>query len=266
MPLLTTASGEIEYAWTGDAPPGGPTIVMLHEGLGSLSMWRDFPQRLADRTGCRVVAYSRYGYGNSTPLSAPRPISYMHDEALIVLPELLANLQVESPILFGHSDGASIALIHASRHSVLGVIALAPHVFVEDLSLSGVAAAGAAYEAGDLRKRLGRHHADVDGAFRGWHDAWLSPDFREWNIESLLPDIHCPVLAIQGQRDEYGTRKQLDRIQQRTREVDLLLLPDCRHAPHRDQPEPILKSVQTWMNARLCAHTRIKTRTDPQRV
>jgi len=220
---------------------------MLHEGLGSVSMWRDFPRALSESTGHRALVYSRHGYGQSSPLSAPRSVSYMHDEALITLPELLARLGIEQPLLFGHSDGGSIALIHASRHPVRGVIALAPHVFVEDLSITSIAIAKVAYETTDLRQRLARYHNDVDGAFRGWNDIWLHPDFRFWNIEQLLPRIPSPVLVIQGENDEYGTVEQMHRIANQAPDVELRLLPQCGHSPHRDQPRAVLEAVQQWM-------------------
>ena len=247
MPLINVGSAHIEYMWIGSDSPQAPTIVMLHEGLGSVSLWRDFPKVLADRTGSRVLVYSRYGYGHSTPLREPRQVSYMHDEALLVLPQILREFSIEHPLLFGHSDGGSIALIHASRYPVRGLIALAPHVFVEDLSVSSIAAARTAYETTDLRERLARHHDDVEGAFRGWNDIWLRPDFRNWNIESLLPDISCPVLIIQGQEDEYGTVEQMQRIARNVGDVELEHVPQCGHSPHRDQPERVLQAVLEWM-------------------
>jgi pimeloyl-ACP methyl ester carboxylesterase len=247
VPLITVGSTHIDYTWVGSDSPRAPTIVMLHEGLGSVSMWRDFPKVLADRTGSRVLVYSRYGYGHSTPLRAPRPVSYMHDEALLVLPRILREFSIERPLLFGHSDGGSIALIHASRYPVRGVIALAPHVFVEDLSVTRIAAARTAYETTDLRERLARHHDDVDGTFRGWNDIWLHPDFRSWTIESLLPDISCPVLVIQGEEDQYGTMEQMQRIARSVGDVELEHVPQCGHSPHRDQPERVLQAVVGWM-------------------
>ncbi len=247
MSQLTVGSGRIEFAWVAEEPTAAATIVMLHEGLGSVSMWRDFPRALAERTGCRVLVYSRRGYGRSSPLCAPRTVTYMHDEALSVLPEVLEKLRIERPILLGHSDGGSIALIHASRHPVRGVIALAPHVFVEDISLQNIAAAKVAFETTHLRERLARYHADVDGAFRGWNDIWLHPDFRSWNIEHFLPEISCPVLVIQGENDEYGTVEQMHRIASQARNVELVHLPECGHSPHRDQPERVLESVRSWM-------------------
>lgn len=247
MPVITVGPGDIEYDLIEGASPQAPTVVMLHEGLGSLSMWRDFPRRLAEHLACRALAYSRHGYGQSAPLSASRTVSYMHDEAWIILPELLQRLGIERPMLFGHSDGGSIALIHASRHPVRGVIALAPHVFVEDLSIESIAAARVAFETGSLRSRLARHHADVEGVFRAWNDIWLQPDFRSWNIESLLPDISCPILVIQGQDDEYGTVEQMRRIARHAADVELEHLARCGHAPHRDQPGKVLYSVTDWI-------------------
>lgn len=225
--------------------PGAPAIVMLHEGLGSVALWRDFPQQVADATGCETVVYSRYGYGRSDPLLAPRRPDFMHDEARVTLPELLDNLGLETPILFGHSDGASIALIHAGwgGREALAVIAMAPHVLVEDISIRSIEQAKLAYERSGLRDRLARFHNNVDSAFRGWNDIWLDPAFRDWNIEEFLPSIRCPVLAIQGEDDEYGTMQQVDRIAARAPDVELVKLADCRHSPHRDQPHAVLAAV-----------------------
>jgi pimeloyl-ACP methyl ester carboxylesterase len=252
MSFLTLEQGPIEYQlFAGRADLGSATLVMLHEGLGSVAMWRDFPQQLADSLRLPVLTYSRHGYGRSAPALRPRAVSYMHDEALVVLPQLLQQLHIERPLLFGHSDGGSIALIHASRHPVRGVIALAPHVFVEDLSVESIAAARAAYGSTNLRERLARYHADVDGAFWGWNDIWLHSDFRGWNIEALLPDVHAPVLVIQGEQDEYGTEEQLQAIAKGARDVEVSLLPDCGHSPHRDQPAWVLQTVRTWMENKL---------------
>jgi pimeloyl-ACP methyl ester carboxylesterase len=239
----------LEYAWHG--PPRSDTtpIVMLHEGLGSVALWRDFPQRLADATRRRVLVYSRLGYGKSDPLTGPRGVDFMHLEALDTLPALLDALGVEAPILFGHSDGGSIALIHAARagRPVRAVVALAPHVFVERYGLDSIAEARRAYLDGDLRAKLARYHDDPESAFWGWNDIWLDPDFVAWNIEALLPDIACPVLAIQGLDDEYGTMEQLDRLQRGVRGAQRLELADCGHSPHRDQPEVVLSAVAGFL-------------------
>ena len=253
MPLLEIGPGPLEYQLVGHGRPGHPTLVMLHEGLGSISLWRDFPTTLAERTQCQVVVYSRHGYGNSAPVRAPRAVRYMHDEALVVLPRVLDRLGVENPVLFGHSDGGSIALIYAggSGRRVRGVVAMAPHVFVEDLSVRSIAATKITYETTSLRDRLRRHHADVDGAFRGWNDIWLHPEFRSWNIEEFLPSITCPVLVIQGEDDEYGTMEQMQRIARSTANVELESLADCGHSPHRDQPERVLQAVLRWMKRHL---------------
>jgi pimeloyl-ACP methyl ester carboxylesterase len=250
MPFVTAGGHRLEYAWFGPRRGFAP-IVMLHEGLGSLSLWKDFPQRLADATKRRVLAYSRYGYGASDPLVGPRDVEFMHIEALQTLPELLDVLEVRNPVLFGHSGGASIALIYAARshRPVSALIALAPHVFVERYGLDNIAVARLAYLDGDLRAKLARHHADVDSAFWGWNDIWLSSEFLGWNIEALLPDIACPVLAIQGKDDEYGTLAQIDRIAQGVRGLHRLELPSCGHSPHRDQPDAVLAETVRFLAA-----------------
>jgi pimeloyl-ACP methyl ester carboxylesterase len=240
----------IEYERIETAAAARPTLVLLHEGLGSVAMWRDFPGRLAHATGCNALVYSRHGYGRSDPLTAPRTVRYMHDEALGALPDLLDQLGIERPILVGHSDGGSIALIHAGarRRAVAAVVTLAAHVLVEDLSVSSIAAAKVAFETTDLRAKLARYHADVDSAFWGWNRIWLDPDFRAWNIEEYLPRIDCPVLAIQGEDDEYGTMEQMRRIGAQVKDVELLELEDCRHSPHRDQPQAVLDAVTRFVD------------------
>jgi len=226
-----------------------PTIVMLHEGLGSVSLWKDFPQRLAERSGCAVIAYSRYGYGRSDRLEEPRSVDYMHHEGEVVLPELLDRLHVERPMLFGHSDGGSIALIFAGRYpeNVCGLILQAPHVFVEDISVASIARAKTIYRTTDLREKLARHHDDPDGAFYGWNDVWLDPRFRSWNIEEYLAMIRCPVLVIQGEDDEYGTMAQVDAIRARVVGTETLILPRCGHSPHRDRPEATLDASAAFV-------------------
>ncbi len=249
MPFLTAGGHRLEYERiAGDS--GAPTLILLHEGLGSVALWRDFPARLAAATGCPAVVYSRHGYGRSDPLAAPRGVDYMHREALATLPELRAALALEQAILVGHSDGASIALIHAGsgRWPVRAVVLAAPHVFVEDVSIASIAAARTAYETTDLRQRLARYHADVDSAFRGWNDIWLDPAFRTWNIEDVLPGVRCPVLAIQGADDEYGTLAQIDAIEQGAAgRFERLVLPDCKHSPHRDQEQATLEAMARFI-------------------
>jgi pimeloyl-ACP methyl ester carboxylesterase len=235
----------IEYGFAQPAVAGGRDLVMLHEGLGSVSMWREFPERLARATGCRTLVYSRYGYGRSSPLETPRSVQYMHEEARLWLPAILERLNIRRPILFGHSDGASIALIHAATDAsdVAGIVALAPHINVEELTVRNIAAARAAYLHTDLPVRLSRHHVHADSAFWGWNRIWLDPAFRDWNIETLLPSIRCPVLAIQGEEDEYGTMEQITGIARAVAHSKLLTLPGCRHSPHRDQPEAVLAAA-----------------------
>jgi len=249
MPFSSAGGRRLEYAWHGGARSDAPPIVMLHEGLGSLALWRDFPQRLADATQQRVLVYSRLGYGKSDPLTGPRGVDFMHTEALEILPQLLDSLDVYNPLLFGHSDGGSIALIHAARahRSVAGVVALAPHVFVERYGLDSIAAARRSYLDGDLRAKLARYHDDVESAFWGWNDIWLHPDFVAWNIEALLPEIACPVLAIQGVDDEYGTMEQIDRLERGVRRVRRLELAACGHSPQRDQPDAVLAAVTSFL-------------------
>jgi len=250
MPFVTVASRRVEYERIEAARGPRPTLVFLHEGLGSVAMWRDFPGRVAHATNCNVVVYSRYGYGRSDPLTEARTARYMHDEALTALPELLDALAIDHPILIGHSDGGSIALIFAGAgvRPLTGVVTLAAHVMVEDLTVASIAAAKTAYETTDLRTKLARLHADVDSAFRGWNRIWLAPEFRDWNIEEYLPRIACPVLAIQGADDEYGTMGQMRRIGAQVRDVELLALQDCRHSPHRDQPEAVIDAITRFVD------------------
>jgi len=240
----------LEYERIEVAAAGRPTLVFLHEGLGSIAMWRDFPARAAHATGCNALVHSRYGYGNSEALHEDRSVRYMHDEALFALPEFLDKLAIERPILVGHSDGGSIALIHAggTRRPVAGLVLMAPHVMVEDISVTSIAAAKVAYETTDLRAKLARYHADVDAAFWGWNRIWLHPDFRQWNIEEYLPHVACPVLAIQGADDEYGTMEQLERIARAVPDVELVELADCRHSPHRDQPDAVLEAMTRFVD------------------
>jgi pimeloyl-ACP methyl ester carboxylesterase len=229
-----------------------PVLVFLHEGLGSAGLWRDFPAAIAGRTGCAALVYSRYGNGFSTPLAGTRAPEYMHDEALDALPALLRKLGVEDAVLFGHSDGGSIALIYAAEHPacVRGIVLEAPHVFVEDISVRSIAAIKTQFESSDLRVRMAKHHADADRTFYGWNDIWLAPAFRDWNIESYAARVSAPVLAIQGVDDEYGTPAQLDAIAARARApVDRLLLARCKHAPHRDRAALVEAVASDWIES-----------------
>jgi pimeloyl-ACP methyl ester carboxylesterase len=250
VPFVTVAAHRIEYERVAIARPPRPTLVFLHEGLGSVAMWRDFPGRVAHAANCNAVVFSRYGYGRSEPLAEDRTPRYMHDEALIALPELLDALAIDRPILVGHSDGGSIALIFAGAglRPIAGVVTLAAHVLVEDLSVASIAAARAAYATTDLRARLARYHADADSAFLGWNRIWLAPEFRDWNIEEYLPRIACPVLALQGEDDEYGTMEQMRRIGAGVRDVELLALQHCRHSPQRDQPEAVIEAIRRFVD------------------
>ena len=250
MPFAEINGLTLEYLRIAGAA-NQPTLVMLHEGLGSVAMWRDLPQKLAAATACSVFVYSRLGYGASEPLPEGRNIrkpDYMHVEAWETLPALRKALNLEHVVLFGHSDGASIALLHAARHAVDGVIVMAPHVRVEKISITSIEQAKVAYETTDLRARLEKYHDDVDGAFWGWNDIWLSPDFRGWNIEGELKNIACPVLAMQGENDEYGTMYQIEEIQRHKPGTRILRIPNCKHSPHRDQPEQVLALAQSFLS------------------
>jgi pimeloyl-ACP methyl ester carboxylesterase len=241
----------LEYAWVGTTDRRAPLVVFLHEGLGSLSMWKDWPQRLCAEGGYRGLVYSRYGYGRSTARPAGERWSprFMHDQALDTLPRLREALGIGEPQtrpwLFGHSDGGSIALIHAACHpeGVAGVIAVAPHIRVEDVSIASIEQARDAYRSTDLRERLARYHADPDSAFWGWNDIWLDADFRAWSIEAMLPQLRCPVLAVQGEDDEYGTLAQVRDIRAAAPRTEVVEIPRCGHSPHRDQPELLLRVV-----------------------
>jgi pimeloyl-ACP methyl ester carboxylesterase len=244
----------IETLWLrpeGVEPGSGPLWLFLHEGLGSVSMWRDFPARLCSALQVEGLVYSRPGYGRSTPRPAAerwRP-DFMHHQAYAVLPALLQALHIEPakrPLwLFGHSDGGSIALLYASREgrALAGTVVLAPHIFVEEVSIASIAAAREAYRSTDLRQRLARHHDDPDSAFFGWNDVWLDPAFRDWSIEAELGAIRCPLLAVQGVDDEYGSLAQIRGIAARVPQTRLLELAACAHSPHRDQPETLVAAV-----------------------
>lgn len=238
--------------------PSMPTVVFLHEGLGSVRHWRDFPGRVAARTGAGVFVYSRHGHGNSTALDAPRTPAYMHHEAEVVLPAILEQAGIHRPVVLGHSDGASIAIIYAGRFPAgpSALILEAPHVIVEGVTVENIALARTAYETTDLPTRLGRYHSDVNSMFWGWNNIWLDPAFRTWNIEHYVNTIACPTLVIQGADDEYGTVEQVRRMQARMPSLEFNLVPNCRHAPHRDQPELTLERIIRFLRA----HRRLRSR------
>lgn len=244
---LEVGGNTLEWGSWGPSPDQAPTLVLLHEGLGALGLWRDFPARLAAATGMGVFAWSRAGYGASDPCDLPRPLDYMTQEAVAVLPQVLDAIGFARGVLMGHSDGATIAAIYAGSvvdQRVRGLVLMAPHFFTEEMGLAAIAAAREAYDTGDLRDRLARHHSHVDVAFRGWNDAWLHPDFRAWHVGEVIDYLRIPVLAIQGRQDQYGTLAQIHEIEERIYSpIETLILDDCRHAPHQDQPEAVLAEV-----------------------
>jgi pimeloyl-ACP methyl ester carboxylesterase len=235
----------LETLWIGREQSGRPVIVMLHEGLGSAALWKDFPEQLVAGTGCAVLLYSRYGHGNSDKLLEKRPVAFMHYEGEVVLPELLDKLAIPRPILLGHSDGGSISIVFAGKYPERprALILEAPHVFVEDLSVASITQAKVNYETTDFREKLSRYHAHVDATFWGWNDIWLDPDFRAWNIEEYLAAIRCPVLCLQGELDEYGTVAQVEAIKAQAPQTEIAMLPECKHSPHRDQAKQTLERM-----------------------
>ncbi|HYV65083.1 MAG TPA: alpha/beta hydrolase [Myxococcales bacterium] len=245
---LQVGAHRLESSWEGDPSPRA--LVLLHEGLGSVGLWRDFPRKLAGASGLPVFAYSRPNYGRSSASAPlPRSVGYMHDEALL-LPEVLRAAGIREAVLFGHSDGASIALLHAAAQPVRGLVLEAPHVFAEELSLESIAKAREAYEKGDLRARLSRWHDDVDAAFWGWNGPWLHPGFRGWNLTGCLPSIAAPALLIQGGADEYGTMAQIEAIQRGLRgRTETLLLPGAGHSPHRDRESEVLSATADFVRS-----------------
>ncbi len=238
--------------------------MFLHEGLGSVDLWRDFPDRLAAASGLDAIVYSRCGNGRSTPLRERRAVSYMHDEALDALPAVLARHGIERPVLVGHSDGASIALIHAGAFPdrPAALIAIAPHLFIEPLTLASIAAIRTRYEATALRERMAQHHVDVDRTFYGWNEIWLHPSFADWNIEAYAAQVRCPTLAVQGVDDEFGTMRQIERLRELAADVRLVRLQGCGHSPHRDRPGQLLESCVDFLRTTL-GHERQPTPPPP---
>jgi pimeloyl-ACP methyl ester carboxylesterase len=248
---LEVAGQSLEYRLFG-ASESAFTLVLLHEGLGSASTWGDFPAALAQRTGAAIFAYSRAGYGQSSPVTLPRPLDYMQREALDVLPPVLRAIGFERGILVGHSDGASIATIYAGSvedHRIAGLILLAPHFFVQEMTVNEIARVGREYESSGTRARLARHHRDVDATFRGWHDAWVDPAFRTFDIRDCLPYIRVPALIIQGTADQYGTLRQVEAARDLcTCPVEVVLLDRCGHSPHREQPAATLAAIAAFVD------------------
>ncbi|WP_407157803.1 alpha/beta fold hydrolase [Bradyrhizobium sp. STM 3557] len=255
--FLAVDGAELEYRLIGPQPSDAPCIVMLHEGLGSVGLWGDFPDRLQQATGASVLVYSRAGYGASSPVSLPRPLDYMQREAREVLPKLLDSIGFREGLLVGHSDGASIAALYAGGHQdhrLRGVVLIAPHVIVEDISVASIADIKTAYETSELRTKLARWHEDVDNAFYGWNGAWLDPKFRAWDITDALAYIRVPVAVIQGMADQYGTARQVEIIRDECYcPVEVTMLPGVGHSPHREAGEATLKIIADFAGATLPA-------------
>jgi pimeloyl-ACP methyl ester carboxylesterase len=256
--FLRIGASDLEYRMIGPAPDDAPTIVMLHEGLGCAALWGDFPDRLAAATGTGVFVYSRAGYGASTKVELPRPLDYMHVEALEVLPKLLEQIGFRRGLLVGHSDGASIAAIYAggiADHRVRGVAMIAPHFIVEDISVTSIAEIRKAYETSDLKSKLARWHSDVDNAFYGWNDAWLDPKFRQWDIAEYLAYIRVPVAILQGADDQYGTLRQIEIAQEECYcPVDVTIIPGAGHSPYREAPAATLDAISEFAGRILHMH------------
>lgn len=255
---FTLDGRRLETAWWGPDAGHAPTLVLLHEGLGCVALWRDVPDRLAAETGCRIFAYSRFGYGQSDPVTLPRPMTYMHDEALKVLPRVLDEAGVSRAVLIGHSDGGSIAAIHAGAirdPRIAGIVLIAAHFFVEDRNIDSIAQIRTDYETTDLRSRLARYHANVDIAFRGWNDAWLDPRFRDFDITGYLPSITVPVLGLQGADDPYGTEAQLKVLERTVNSpLETRLIQGARHSPHLEAKQATLAAIAAFARTNLTEH------------
>jgi pimeloyl-ACP methyl ester carboxylesterase len=253
--FLSIGDASLEYSWLAPSSADAPTIVMLHEGLGSVGLWGDFPEKLRQATGAGIFAYSRAGYGQSSPVTLPRPLDYMQREALEVLPKILDLVPFRRGLLLGHSDGASIAAIYAGSHQdhrLQGVALIAPHFVVEDISVTSIAAIKTAYETTDLKSKLARWHKDVDNAFYGWNEAWLDPAFRDWDISEYLAYIRVPVMVVQGENDQYGTLRQVEIAQEECYcPVDLKIISGAGHSPHREAPGATLDAIEQFASAAL---------------
>lgn len=249
--ILSVSGVNLEYACWGPAPDQAPTLVLLHEGLGCVALWREFPANLAQATGLGVFAYSRKGYGKSDPVTLPRPLDFMAQEAQEVVGPLLDAIGLRRGVLLGHSDGATIAAQYGGGvqdHRVRGLVLMAPHFFTEPGGLAEIAQVRDVYAQGDLKAKMGRYHDDPEGAFRGWNDVWLDPGFKAWNVADVIDYFRVPVLAIQGHGDQYGTMAQIDVIEERSyAPVELLKLDDCGHAPHLEQSEQVLAAISGFV-------------------
>jgi pimeloyl-ACP methyl ester carboxylesterase len=256
--FLTIGTQHLEYRMIGPRPDAAPTLLLLHEGLGCVGMWSDFSEKLQAATGAGVFVYSRAGYGRSSPVALPRPLSFMHHEAQETLPQILDAIGFQRGLLVGHSDGASIAAIYGGSHQdhrIGGLVLIAPHFVVEDVTIASIAEMRLAYSSTDLRARLERWHADVDATVHGWSDVWLKGDFRKWDLTEFLAYIRVPVLIVQGEDDQYGTVRQIEIAQQECYcPVEVALLPDARHVPQREAPEATLKAVADFVGRVLQAN------------
>jgi pimeloyl-ACP methyl ester carboxylesterase len=255
---LSIDGAELEYRMIGPTPDKAPTIVMLHEGLGSAALWGDFPEKLQAATGAGMFAYSRAGYGQSSPAKIPRPLNFMEIEALESLPKVLDAIGFRRGLLLGHSDGASIATIYAGGiqdHRVRGLILIAPHFIVEDFGLQSIRKTKTEFETGTLKSKLARWHKDVDAAFNGWLDVWLDPKFRNWDISESLAYVRVPIEIIQGADDQYGTMRQIKIAREECYcPVEVSIIPKAAHSPHREVPEPTLKAAADFANRLLKFH------------
>jgi pimeloyl-ACP methyl ester carboxylesterase len=246
---------DIEYLFISPEKTDSDLLVFLHEGLGSTSMWKDWPTQVCAAANCRGLVFSRYGYGASTPRPHEEkwPVTFMHNQASEALPALFKALKLdhEKPVLFGHSDGGSIALLYAAMYpdKVKAIAVAAPHIFVEDVTITHIRQAREVYLTTDLPQKLKRYHQDPDSAFWGWNDIWLNPDFRSWDIQACLADICCPILAIQGIDDEYGSLEQIHGIKRIATQTELCIMADCRHSPHKDQPEKVISAMRGFINS-----------------
>jgi pimeloyl-ACP methyl ester carboxylesterase len=251
--FLSIGDASLEYTWLAPQSADAPIIVMLHEGLGSVGLWGDFPEKLQQATGAGIFAWSRAGYGQSSPVTLPRPLDYMQREALEVLPKILDMVPFRRGLLLGHSDGASIAAIYAGSHQdhrLQGVALIAPHFVVEDVSVASIAEIKTAYETTELKQKLARWHKDVDNAFYGWNGAWLDPKFRAWDISDYLAYIRVPIAIVQGESDQYGTTRQIEIAREECYcPVEVTLLKDAGHSPHREAAGPTLNAIAEFVSA-----------------